>query len=172
MIYSTIAQCSLVALLCVTTLAAMVEDRIVRLSALLHALNWFLVAALQRRHQHHAFQTADFLVDITGAAIACWLVTRSTRIWPAALAAFQILGALNYLLPVLDPSILHRASVTTSYIWEMGALAALAFGAAESWDGTKNNEGAVSTKATSPSRAARPTRPASTRDGAPLSQGG
>ena len=135
MIYSTIAQVSLVALLCVSAFAVMVEDRVVRLSALLHALNWVLVAAFQRRHEHQVFQTADFLIDIVGAALACWIAARSNRTWTAALTAFQVLGAMNYLLPVLDPSILHRASVTTSYVWEAGALLALTVGCFQSIQG-------------------------------------
>ena len=90
-----------------------------------------LVAPLKLRHDHHIFQTADFITDVVGAALACLIATRSGYLWAAALASFQVLGALNWIVPLLDPSVLHRASVTASYVWEAGALISLAAGAAQ-----------------------------------------
>ena len=89
-----------------------------------------LVAVFQHRHEHHIFQTVDFSIDVVGAGLAALIAVTFKRPWAATLAAFQILGALNWLMPLLDPAILHRASVTTSYIWEAGALSSLAAGAA------------------------------------------
>ncbi len=131
MLYSTVAQVGFVALIGVTLFALSVDDSWVRLSALLHATNWMLVAALQRRHEHHIFQTADFITDVVGAVLACVIALRSGYLWAAALAAFQVLGALNWIAPLLDPSVLHRASITASYVWEAGALISLAAGATQ-----------------------------------------
>ncbi len=93
MLYSAAAQFSFVALVAVTLFVLWAGDRWGRLSALLHATNWMLVALFQQRHQQHlVFQTADFTIDLVGAILAVAVAVACRRSWAAALAAFQVLG--------------------------------------------------------------------------------
>ncbi|WP_158918631.1 hypothetical protein [Caulobacter sp. S45] len=131
MLYSTVAQIGFVVLVAVTGFVLWTGGGWARLSAGLHAVNWMLVAALQRRHEHHIFQTGDFIADLLGAGAACAIAVASRRLWAACLAAFQVLGVINYLVQVFDPRVLHRAFWTAAYIWEAGALACLLVAGAE-----------------------------------------
>ena len=70
-------------------------------------MNWVLVAVLQRRHEHHVFQTMDFCVGLTGTVLATLIALFSRRTWAAVLATFQGLRTLNWLLPILDLTIPH-----------------------------------------------------------------
>jgi hypothetical protein len=127
LLYSTAAQVSFVALVAVTLFVLLMGERWGRLSAGLHAVNWVLVAVFQRRHEPQlVFQTGDFVIDLIGAVLACAIAVASRRTWAASLAAFQLLGLVNYLIVLVDRRVLHRAFWTTAYLWEAGALASLA----------------------------------------------
>ena len=130
MLASAIAQYSFLAMAGVTVFALAADAGWVRLSALLHAANWLLVASLQD-HRHPAFQRVDFYIDVVGAALAVLIAAKSGRLWAAAVAAFQCLGVLSRLAPIIEPSIHHRAAVTALYIWEVGSVIAIVVGVAE-----------------------------------------
>ena len=127
MLASVVAQVSFVALVGVTVLALGTPDTWVRGAALLHATNWVLVALLQD-HGHPPFQQVNFTIDVIGSVCAVLLATTSGQTWMAIMAAFQSLGVVTRLIPLLDPTIRHRATETALYMWEAGSLIALSVG--------------------------------------------
>ena len=127
MLFSTIAQIGFIALVLVTGFALIVGRRWARLSAILHAVNWIAVSLLQDRSGPNVFQWSNLTVDVVGAVLAVWLAVASRRSWAAWIAAFQLLGVANRIVAPLVLS--HRTTVTTSYVWEAGALLAIVVGA-------------------------------------------
>ena len=126
MLYSLTAQVSLIALIATTLFVLWAGDLWGRLSAGLHAVNWVLVSLLQKRHEPgFVFQTGDFVVDLVGAVLACAIAIKSRRLWAASLAAFQVLGVLNYFVALLDFRMSHHAFWSVAYVWEAGAILSL-----------------------------------------------
>ncbi len=95
-------------------------------AALANAANWLLIGLLQPKHRHGVFLWADFLVDAVFAAGFVVLAAWSRRGVLAAMAAFLVLGVANYASHLTEMRTWHRAFVTTSYLWAIGALASLA----------------------------------------------
>lgn len=126
MLYSLPAQISFVALVLTTLFVLWAGDVWGRLSGLLHAANWVLVSLLQKRHEQlQVFQTGDFIIDLIGAILACAIAIKSRKLWAASLAAFQVLGLVNYFIVLFDFRVRHRAFWTAAYVWEAGAILSL-----------------------------------------------
>jgi hypothetical protein len=123
-LYSSIAQVYFVALLMTCGFVGLRGDGWGRASAVLHAVNFLLIACFQE-HRPHTFAVTNFYIDGVGAVCATVIALASRRSWAACLAAFQWLGVANRLVRVLDPHITRQVSIAASYVWETGALMAL-----------------------------------------------
>lgn len=125
MLYSTVAQLGLVALVISAAFTVAFGDRYARVATAVHVCNWGLVSALQIRHAHHIFQTAVFIVDAVSAAAAICIAFTSGYGWACGFAAFSVLAVANHLSHAVDLRVSERTFVTASYLWEVGELGCL-----------------------------------------------
>ena len=87
-------------------------------------------------------QYGGFAVDVATLAVFLMLALRSSRFWPMAAAAFQLLAVMTHVAKLVDPLLKPWAYITAIVIWTYLLFITLGVGTWNAWRARSEAAGA------------------------------
>lgn len=88
---------------------------------------------VMRDHSWPQLQSAGFIVDVLFLVLLLAIALRTSKFWPLAAAAFQLLVALTHVAKMIDPELEQWSYITAIVIWTYLLMTALGVGVWNSW---------------------------------------
>lgn len=91
------------------------------------------VTVAMRDYSWPHLQVAGFVVDILSFILLLAIALWSSKFWPLAAAAFQLLAVLTHVAKMVDPDLGQWSYITAIVIWTYLLMFALGVGVWNSW---------------------------------------